>query len=414
MDRRPTNSAFTRALKILAIAAVSTGSDCTSCTVPNPNFRYRDAAIDAPVDAKPAPHYQYVLNKLLVPTTASQVGQFSIDLNGDGTADNSIGTAFAALSNFGFDIQTALDKSLLSGGIIILADVETADFNNVDAARIRLFLGDKPTPAACNGPGDVVSCTNAKPATCTGCGHHLINGMLSIAANSPHHPAITGNIAEGTFIGGPGRITILISLSDATPIQFDLVEARIKASGLTESVIGSVAGSTGLPGIILAGALKQDSVDNVIFPGITAQIAETITRECTMPASPPGCGCPSGSAGKGIIDALDKDDNCVVSVSEVKPIAQAVLQPDLTIDGSAAYSFGVRASAAKASFSVAGECGRARPEVLHRSRNALGAIERAFPQHRGPIGDTSPRSLHAATARATAHASTKPKLLTEN
>lgn len=300
------------------------------------------------------PHYHYVMNKILVPTNATQSAEYSLDLNGNGTADNSIGTALGALSNFGFDIQAAVDKGVLGGKLIALVDVQTPDFSSSSGTGIRFFLGDNPQPAACSGPSDVVTCTSAKPAVCMGCGHHLASGSFSIAASSPDDPAIAGKVTGGTFTGGPGSMTLLISLGDAAPIRFDLIQARVKASGMSEATIGTVSGSTASGGFVLAGALTQDNVDSVVFPGIEAQIASTVMKDCGMPTAP-GCGCTINSAGKGIIDALDKDDNCVVSIAEIKAIASAVLQPDLTIDGKPAYSAGLKATAVKATFTVPGQ-----------------------------------------------------------
>lgn len=169
MKQRSLTSSIRRALLMVAVAATATGSDCTSCTVPNPNFRKRDASVDAPVDAKPVPHYHYVINKLLIPTTTAESSEYALDLNGDGTPDNAMGGAFVAMASTGIasGFQTAADKDLLAGRIIMLADVQTPDFSSVEVAGVQLYLGDNPQPAPCNAT-EAVACTNTNPAVCNG------------------------------------------------------------------------------------------------------------------------------------------------------------------------------------------------------------------------------------------------------
>jgi hypothetical protein len=299
------------------------------------------------------PHYKYVINKIAVPTSATQTAQFGLDIDGNGAVDNSLGGALVLIAGLGFDIQAAIDRGILGGKLIALADVQTPDFNSAEGAGIEFFLGDNPQPAACSGASDVVNCTDAKPSVCSGCGKHLSNGSFSIAAASPNDGAITGKIKGGTFTGGPGKMTLLISVGDAAPIRFDLIGARVKATGMNESAIGS-----GSEGLVLAGAVTQESLDATVLPGFQAQLNDSVDKGCKTKV-PPNCGCtldPAGKTGRQILDTLDLDPkNCTVSVAELQAKVPLLLKQDVTIDGKPAYSAGVKATAVKAMFAAPGE-----------------------------------------------------------
>lgn len=298
------------------------------------------------------PHYQYVYNKVLVPTDNAQQNQYGLDLNGDGTVDNAVGGALVQIKNLGFDLQAAIDRAVLSGRLIGLADIQTEDFSSSNAVGMQFFLGSDPQPAACNA-SEMVVCSAAKPAVCEGCGRHLTAGTFSIASSSPQHDAITGKIAGGTFNGGPGSLTLLISLGNAEPIRFDLVKARVKVSGMSEATVGTVSGSNVTGGFILAGIVTQDSVDKTILPGILAQLNSTLMTECT--GGPPPCGCPADSTSKSILMTLDKSNNCTLEIEEVQAFAPLLLRSDLSHEGKPAYGAGVKVSGTKATFTVPGQ-----------------------------------------------------------
>jgi hypothetical protein len=297
-------------------------------------------------DGQPTPegmHYHYVANKVFVPTSSNESREYGLDLNGDGTVDNQLGATLAALkSQANFDIQKTIDQSVNEGSIILLADFQTKSFTSAAASGIQVFLGKNPMPAPCNGSAD------------TTCGHHLDGtGTFDIDANGPQNAALAGKIVGGTFTGGPGNLSLQIAIGGTNPIQLDLIGARAKASGISETMIGS--GTSG--GIIFAGAITKNDIDTKIIPAIVPQLATTIMRDCNMPTMPPGCGCTSGSTGATIISFFDANHSCTVTEDELKmnSLVMSLLQPDVTIDGQMALSIGIKATAVKATYTVAGE-----------------------------------------------------------
>lgn len=297
-------------------------------------------------------HYHYVASSVLVPTTNTQAREYGLDLNGDKTVDNQLGMVLSTLGSMGFDIQATLDTSVAEGSIVLLVDMQTKDFSNTTAAGIQIFLGDDATvmPPAC-APGEMYNET-----TKTGCKKHLDGaGMFTIDAQSPTNAALGGKIVGGTFTGGPGDLSLQISLGGTDAIQLDLIGARVKGSMLSETMLG---------GVVFAGAITKTDIDTKVIPAIQKQLEPLIARDCSALDTPPGCGCADGSTGKTILGLFDtkkadgsEGKDCAVSVDEIKTnsLIVSLLAPDVTIDGKQALSLGIKASAVKATYTVPGQ-----------------------------------------------------------
>jgi len=299
-------------------------------------------------------HYHFVANAVFVPTSNTQARDYGLDLNGDNTVDNQLGMVLSTLAGMGFDIQATIDTAVAEGSIILLADFQTKDFSNTTAAGIQVFLGENEMPAACNA-GEMYN-----TMTKTGCKHHLDgSGMFSIAASSPSNAALGGKIVNGTFTGGPGDLSLQIALGGTDAIKLDLIGARAKASMISENGIGM--GTSG--GVVFAGAVTKDDIDNKVIPAIQTQLVPIIARDCTMLSNPPMCGCAADSTGKTILGLFDTGNvnpavhDCMVTVDEIKnnSLIVSLLAPDVTINGKMALSLGIKATAVKGAYTVAGQ-----------------------------------------------------------
>jgi hypothetical protein len=289
---------------------------------------------DDPGNEPPSgPHYTYVVDSVTVPRNNSEARMIGLDLNDDDTIDNQLGMVLGTLAGQGFDVQGTLDESVNEGSIILLLDMQTPSFDSTAGAGLQIKLGDNPVPAACTDPLD--------PLTC---GQHLEGGaMFEIAAGSPSNAGVEGRIAAGTFNGGPGTIKLQIALGGTDPIDLDLIGARAKASGISEA---------GISEVILAGALTQTDLDTKVIPAIHAQIDPIITEDCTGTAPPDPCGCEANSTGKTVIGLFDENDDCTVSIEEIKTnsLIVSLLAPDVVIDGQDALSLGLSVTAVGAVF----------------------------------------------------------------
>ncbi len=295
-------------------------------------------------------HYHYVANQVFVPTSNTQAREYGLDLNNDKTVDNQLGMVLSTLAGMGFDVQATIDTAVAEGSIILLVDFQTPDFTNTTNAGIQVYLGDNPTPAACNTGETYNAMTKA------GCKHHLDGtGSFSLDPNSPTNAALGGKVVNGTFTGGPGDLSLQIALGGTDAINLDLIGARAKASSISEAGIGS--GTTG--GVIFGGAVTKDDIDTQVIPAIQKQLVPLIARDCTDLTNPTGgCGCAADSTGKtilGLFDTSPKD--CAVSVDEIKSneLIKSLLAPDVTIDGKMALSLGIKATAVKGTYTVPGQ-----------------------------------------------------------
>jgi hypothetical protein len=304
-------------------------------------------------------HHHYVVNKALVPTNNNESREYGLDLNNDGTPDNQLGMVLGTLAGMGFDIQATIDTAVLEGSINLLMDVQTADatFMSSAATGLSVYIGSNPQPAAC-ATGETVTCTTAKPAVCTGCGAQLnpMGGMFTAATNQDI--ALAGKIVGGKFTGGPGDLSIQIAIGGTMAIPLNLLGARAQATSMSDANLGTVSGNTVTGGVVLAGAITQDDINNNIIPAVVNQLTPTITRDCNNLSHPPDCGCTDGSTGKTIIGLFDTAPaDCMVTVDEVKgnSLIMSLLAPDVTVDGKMALSLGIKVAAEKATFTVAGE-----------------------------------------------------------
>jgi hypothetical protein len=304
--------------------------------------------------------YQYVASQLDVPVSNDQAREYGLDLDGNGQPDNQLGMVLATLGGMGFDIQGTVDIAVLEGTVILLVDFQTQDFMNTTAAGIQVFLGQNPQPPACNA-GETATCDETVPSmpVCTGCGHQL-NGtsQFTIDPSGPSNAALSGKIVAGTFTGGPGDLSLPLTLAGAN-LQLDLIGGRVKCSGVTATAIGSATAD----GCILGGALTQDELTTQVIPAIQQALVPLIQRDCCGLATSPGgvtcnplstgtnpkCGCTSGSTGSTILGLFDGDitgtmPDCMVSTDEItmNSLIESLLAPDVTIEGKMALSLGVK------------------------------------------------------------------------
>jgi hypothetical protein len=282
-------------------------------------------------------HYGYVVSKASVPTTTKEVLDFGLDLGSptsskpDGKPDNAIGTVLQTLGVLGFDAQGTIKTAVDRGDIILLVDLQTKDLMNSSAAGFGIKIGAMPNPPACMDMND------------TTCGRHLDGkGMFQIAAGSPTDDVVPGKIAGGAFTGGPGDLALQIAIGSTTPINLNLLHARVNATiDATNNTVTA----------ILGGLVTQTDLTTNIGPALQKTVADILTASCT--GSGTLCGCTGTAA---ILIGFDTDGDCKLSVNEILmagPVKQQ-LQPDsCSMDSCTApdsLSIGVKVETVKATF----------------------------------------------------------------
>ena len=289
-------------------------------------------------DTPPTPegaHYGYVVSAVSVPTTTKETAAFGLDLGGmkskalDGLIDNKLGGLLQTLSGF-IDINTAVNKAIAMGTILLLVDFQTKDLANSSAAGFGVEIGAMPNPPACTDGNDMT------------CGHHLDgHGSFQIAAGSPTDAVVGGKIVGGAFTGGPGDVTVQLALGAGTPITLSLVRARVRAT----------ISATGIMDVNIGGLLTKTEINTALIPVLAVQVNALLTQSCTPNPSGPGCTC-TGAAG--LLISADTNMDCQLSNDELSTFAASTLSPDVCTTDSCAtpdgVSIGVRVQAVKAAF----------------------------------------------------------------
>lgn len=296
-----------------------------------------DAEIDAPIDAPPPPpgHYHYVLDHVQLPTTNTQARDYALDLNNDNVVDNQFGMVMATFETMGIPISPAMNEAVDRGTSITLLDLAAASFTTDPAASASLFAGENPSPAACAGNGD------------TTCRHHLAGTASFTAAATPSNPPLTGAFVAGTFTGGPGQLALPLAWPGGSPFRLPLIGARMQLR---------MASASGISTIIIGGAIAQADIDGTLLPRLRDSYAASVSADCSAVTSPPTCGCTPGSNGRLAIDLFDGDDgsarDCKIDLVEIQQssLIQALFAPDVQINGVAALSVGVGATAVPGAF----------------------------------------------------------------
>ena len=184
------------------------------------------AACDGELTAE-GTHHHYVIDKLQLPTSADDVPRLAIDLDRNGTKDNKVGGAFAALAAAGFDANIGENFDIAAGNVLLLVDFQTIDYTEAPASGIRVLFGTNPSPTPCT--------------TATDCGHHLTgSGSFDLGFQSQDAPQLVGTIQGGTFASAAGSFSIQISVGGGSQSVFAhevaLVGARVEvtAAGRTQ------------------------------------------------------------------------------------------------------------------------------------------------------------------------------------
>ena len=316
------------------------------CSASSPNITPPDSASipvvpDAPAppdaDVIPAPHYQYVMDRLDVPTKPTEVQAWSID----GT-HNAIGQLFALISHTGFDITTTTDNAINRGLISTLIDLQVADFTTAPMVGVRMLRGSDPVPAACG------------ISTDANCRHQFAGtAQFQIAADDPHTAAFTGAIAAGTLTTTSGDFSLQLSLGVAQLLDLSITDAHLKLIDASATAIG--ASDPSASGAVLSGAVRPS--DMVTFLSQFALAAQQmVTRDCSGPATSANtCGCTAGTAGAEVRQFLDTNNDCKITLAELQSnsVFTSVLTPDTTLaDQSLAVSVGFGMHAVPATFTL--------------------------------------------------------------
>ncbi len=292
----------------LALALAACGGDDGS----NGNGAQPDAAGDPEGE-----HHTYVVDQLQIPTSATEVSRYGLDLDGDLEPDNALGLVLSALGNVvgEIDLQETLDAQFDAGSLIVLADLQATSLDDASNSAFWVYLGDNPGTDPCADEEE------------EDCGYHL-DGQTSfdIAANSPTDARVDGSISGGAFSGGPGVVSLSLALvDDIPPLNVDLVGARVEIESVSE---------TGLASGRIGGGITIAQIEDELMPAIAAGLTALIEEECEGPGEDPApCGCPEDSTSDIVQQTFDTGESCDVTTEELlnNDTISTLIQPDVDL-----------------------------------------------------------------------------------
>jgi hypothetical protein len=262
-------------------------------------------------------HNTFVVDSISVPTSVSEAQMFGLDLDGDelGRPDNALGNILSALASAGggdVDLQAQIDEAVAFGDIILLTSVQATNLGTATGVGLWVFLGDNENPTACVDVNDMT------------CGRHLDgNGAFDVGADSPTDAVVVGQNIGGKFTGGPGTVTLELSLLDGTdPVILNLIGARaevnVTATTLTNGKLG--------------GAITDEDLRTTVLPAIADLVQQTVAEDCM--GTVPNCCAEEGSTGETLLGLFDESpEDCMVSLTEIEEssIISSLLAPDLDL-----------------------------------------------------------------------------------
>ncbi|HTM21013.1 MAG TPA: hypothetical protein VL172_10910, partial [Kofleriaceae bacterium] len=274
----------------------------------------------------------FVVNRLLLPTTATQANSYGLVLDGNpqNRPNNALGQILSTLASQSSDVslQDSIDKQINTGGIILLNRIKATALTMATGVGSWIYLGDPATatPAPCTDELDTV------------CGHHLDGtGTFTTDAASPNDARVSGHIIGGQFTGGPGTVTIQIALTEgsADAVTLNLIGAR-----MVGNVTADGMGSEGSPAK-LGGAITDSDLHEHVLPALQGILSDNIDKYCTgIDNGTDACGCEDGSTGRTLLDLFDETDtngdpnpDCMVTLEELEAnsLISSLLAPDVDL-----------------------------------------------------------------------------------
>jgi hypothetical protein len=270
--------------------------------------------------------YQFVTNKLLLPTTYKLTQDFGLNIDDDDrqNTENKFGDLLTLLTSVApqLEIQSTLDDAVNNGQLVTLHMVKADDFLNDPSVLWSVYLGQRTQTAPAFDGSDQLTLDSATPL------------------DSP----IVGSLTNGRFTGGPGAARIRIHLL-GQQVEVDLIGVRLEAD---ISVNGCIDGKMG-------GGITVEEFRDRLLPAIADGLNQVITAD--------------NSAATPILQAFDSNKDGIITVEELEknPVLMIAVSPDLDLldasnkfnpgqDGvKDSYSIGFGFTCVPAEFSVPGE-----------------------------------------------------------
>lgn len=265
-----------------------------------------DSGSTSLLDCKTKKCTGYVINRLLLPLTASDATKYALMFKG--TPYNALGNILALLASQAptMGLQDAMDRSTCSGATLHLLSVEANSLTSQPKARAQAWIGENKT--CCKAPTNAALCCAQAAVGC-------FNGTGEFAKskNSPMNMLLSGSISSGKLVLGPAILKIKLSLSSFAPLELWLKHATIRGKITANKITDG----------ILSGAIPQQQLNTVVIPGVAVMLHGVYTNPATDAATK-----------KMIKDLFDTNSDGKITTAEVaaNPLIKTFLGGDVDVD----------------------------------------------------------------------------------
>lgn len=275
-----------------------------------------DGSVPVTMDCSdPTKCKDFVLSDIKLPGSQSDADKYGMDLDGDGSKDNALGSILSALVQISpsLNLQSAMDSALNQGSTLIGVRVMGGDFAKAAKAAAQAWL--LKAKACCTSKDDVAKCKTEAATTC-------FSGSVEFEKTDAANNAVfAGSITDGKGKFGPSTLKINLPLS-AGVIELNLVSAQF---------MGTFNGGK-IEGGVIAGGITEDELNNQVIPNV-AKLLDATIKDATV----------SADTKTQIKNLFDTNKDGSISVDEVKnnSLIQTFLQPDVTLGGKRCLSLGI-------------------------------------------------------------------------
>lgn len=203
------------------------------------------------VGAPPAgAHYQFATSAIKLPFPATS---YSIDIDGDGRADNQLKALIGAFASANFDLQGPVDRAVQAGELVLLPDLQAADVSN-GCAKLTVFAAQKGmTPPRFDGT-DVFAANGAVLPT-------LLSGAISGGKLTTIEPRDMK----------PGDVQVL-------PLNLPFANGILPMSIYGAHVQGNVTAAGVMSGEI-HGVIRKTDIDMQVIPAVAQLLTDQIRKD---------------------------------------------------------------------------------------------------------------------------------------
>ncbi len=283
-------------------------------------------------------NYDYIINKMVIPTNRTESKNIGVDLDGDQVIDNKLGEIIGTLmgNSSDTDLNASIQEGIDKGSFILLGRLVVSAWPSDDSVAAQIFPGDTES-------GD------ATEDNLTG------SGCALISSGADQSLKLCGSIASNYLVAGPNDLQIAITFADIN-VTVTLKRAQAKSEGqVTETAWNDVQ---------VGGGIAKEAIDNDLLPALvdwlnsaivedpTGSLASAVLDMLDGQCSTSVEGCESVVNGEGECDTWDPQDpqGDPISLTEARcnSTLATVLKPDVDSDGDGTpdlLSLGIKISA---------------------------------------------------------------------